>query len=196
MRIFLVSGLIFSFLAFPLSGRAASDDGKISTKKILEEQAQIVKPGILPDSFFYWADIFSEELRFVFTIGKEKKADYLLIIAAERLAEMKALTEAGINKYTDKLISEHEDAVSNAEKFYAKLKEEGIKKAKGLQADTEKEIYQQEKVVKKELAGAPQKYVEKRDSAVKQVLAWFKKVISHLSWKKGEIEKQEAQMSE
>src|SRR3989338_4867590 len=66
-----------------------------AAKSFLEEKAAIIEPGVMPDSFWYWADIFSEEIQFLFTVGKESKGDFMINVAKERLAEMKKLSEAG-----------------------------------------------------------------------------------------------------
>ncbi len=87
---------------------------------LLEEE---VSAGILPNSFWYWADIFGEELRFVGTIGKKNRADFLLDKARERLAEIKTLTMLGITSYTDELLKDQEKKVEHATKLYADLGE-------------------------------------------------------------------------
>ena len=173
-----------------------AEDGNFDSRQLLEEKTQIVKPGVLPDSFFYWGDKFGEELKFVFMVGKEKKADYLIELAAERLAEQKTLSENGINKYADQLTTQYDGYIQMANKLLAELKERAPIEARELQEKTEKEIFTQEKVIKKELKNAPVEYVKQRDSIIGQIGAWFSGVLSHLKWKKGEIEKMEVQMSE
>ena len=60
-------------------------------------------PGVLPNSFWFWADEFSEELRFFFTPGDENKVRYLQTTMAERQAEKDALNTDGITKYNDEI---------------------------------------------------------------------------------------------
>jgi len=196
MRAYLIAiSLVLLGIACSITPVFAEGSG-VNTRKVLEEPAQIIKPGILPDSFFYWTDKFGEELKFVFMIGKEKKADYLIQLAAERLAEQRALSEAGITKYADQLTTQYDGYIQMAEKMLAELREQSIIEAKELQLTTEKEIFTQERVVKKELAKAPAEYAKQRDSVINRIGAWFGGVLSHLKWKKGEIEKMEVQMSE
>lgn len=59
--------------------------------------------GVLPNSFWFWADEFSEELRFFFTPGGQNKVNYLLKNMAERQAEKDALNAQGIAKYNDRI---------------------------------------------------------------------------------------------
>jgi len=59
--------------------------------------------GILPDSFWFFADEFGEELRFVFIWGKENKLKYLDGTMNERAAEKAVLNLDGQNDYDDAL---------------------------------------------------------------------------------------------
>lgn len=166
------------------------------SQKFFEEETAIVEPGVLPNSFWYWADIFSEELQFVFTVGKENKANLLLDIAEERLAEMKVLSEQGVTKYAERLTTKHEESINKAKDFAEEVREDGWEKVQEQQTALEKEIYQQEKQVKKEIVNAPGEYYEKRDGFIGSITSGFREVLSHLKWKKGEIAEQEAEMSE
>jgi hypothetical protein len=60
-------------------------------------------PGVLPNSFWFWADEFSEELRFFFTPGDQNKVNYLKTTMAERQAEKDALNVQSITKYNDEI---------------------------------------------------------------------------------------------
>ena len=162
----------------------------IDTQKFLEQEVAIIEPGVLPNSFWYWGDMFGEQLRFIFTVGKEKKADYLIDIAKERLAEMKILSEAGINKYSDDLLNTYDDEIAKAEKFYKELREQGLLKGQELQVETEKQILLNEVKIKKELKSAPDTIEVKQRQLVGAVGAWFKQVLSHLSWKREAIKVQ------
>jgi len=173
---------------------AEEESKTIDTQQLLEEELAIIEPGVLPNSFWYWADIFAEEIKFLFTVGKEHKADFLMETAKERLAEMQALSEAGITKYADRLLSENEEAIANAQKFYKQVKEEGFEKAKEYQEDTEREILRKEYKLKGELKNAESTYLEKQESVASRVGGWLKGVVSHLSWKRGEIQEQRSEM--
>lgn len=174
----------------------ASETEVSPTKQLLEGKAAIVKPGVLPDSFWYWADIFSEQLQFVFTVGKEKKADVLLDLAEERLQEMRALSEKGISDYAEKLMTENEDMLNRAQTFYDEVKERSITEAKELQENTEMTILKKEKVVDKELRQAPQTYEKKQKEYWAKTMEWFRKVLSHLRWKKGNIQEKANELND
>lgn len=185
--------LVVLFLCLPAGLVAAvEDEGKIDTKKFLEEKAKIIEPGVLPNSFWYWADIFSEEIRYLFVMGKESKGEYLIGLAEERLAEMRELSEAGITKYAEKLISKHEESIKKAEALFKEAQVKGWEKIQTEQTKLEKEIYYQETQLKKQAKQAPQQYEKSRDSVIAEVGAWLKTVISHLSWKRGQIREQES----
>ena len=176
--------------------QAQSEVSDSKSKIFLEEKAAVIEPGVLPDSFWYWADIFSEEVQFLLTVGKESKGDFLLGVAEERLAEMKKLSEEGINNYADDLTSKHEVAITKAQELLAKAKTKGLEEIKEGQIDLEKKILLQENEMKKQAKGAPKKYDEITNQAFNRVSGLFKTALSHLSWKKTEIKKQKAELFE
>ena len=185
--------IITAVLVLPIGFAGAADGGgKIDTKKFLEAEAKIIEPGVLPNSFWYWADIFSEEIRYLFIVGKESKGEYLITLAEERLAEMRQLSEEGITKYAEKLIGKHEESIKKAEALFKDAKVKGWEKIQAEQTELEKEIYYQETQLKKQAKQAPQQYENGRDGVIAQIGTWLRTVISHLSWKRGEIQKQES----
>lgn len=202
MKFFLFSFVIISLVFLPIANVFAADNNetmeaaKSETQKFMEEDAAIIEPGVLPNSFWYWADIFTEEIRYIFTVGKEKKADYLILLAEERLAEMKALTEVGITTHTEQLLTKYETHIRKAEDLYRKLRTEGVEQLKEKQEELEYEILETEYDLDKELRQVPKKYEEKRDSFVGSVMAGFRKILNHLSWKKEEIDDQRATFEE
>lgn len=173
---------------------ASPENNNFSSQEFLEKDVAIIEPGVLPNSFWYWADRFAEEINFLIKVGKEKKADFLMEIAKERLAEMKKLSEEGINNYADELLTEHEETVTKAQKFYEEVRQEGIERAKELQEDTEREILRKEQVLKKELGNAEQTYLEKQDGFAKRIGSWMRKIVGHLSWKREAIQEQRSEM--
>lgn len=194
-RILIFAVLIFLAAAVGVS-TAETEAPSSKTKKFIEEEAAIVEPGILPNSFWYWADVFSEEAKFLFTVGRESKGEYLIKLAEERLAEMKALSEKGITKYAEQLLSKHEAYVQQAEKFYQATQKEGIEKVKEMQVDLEKEILKQEKELKGQAKVAPRKYEQARDKAIAEIGKWFKKILSKLSQKRSQILEEKAKYAE
>ncbi|MFA6536785.1 MAG: DUF5667 domain-containing protein [Patescibacteria group bacterium] len=175
---------------------SAEEPKKIDTKKLLVDEAKIIKPGVLPDSFWYWSDIFGEQLVFVAKVGKEKKGEYLLDLAEERLAEMRSLSEKGVAKYTEELLSRHQEEVSKAEEFLAEAKGLTVEEFKKQQLELEKEILRQEKNIKREALQAPTKYEKGQTTMFGSLKNWLAKVTGHLSEKKVNIEQTEAQMYE
>lgn len=173
---------------------AEEETTSFDSQKFLEEDVAIIEPGVLPNSFWYWGDIFAEEIKFLFTVGKEKKADFLMETAKERLAEMQKLSEEGITKYADRLLMENEDAVANAQKFYQEVKKEAPEKLKEYQEDTEREILRKEYKIKGELQNAEANYLKKQESVASKVGGWLKGVVSHLSWKRDKIQEQRSEM--
>lgn len=195
LSIAVMVAMLFLFVSADVFlAQAEASDSK--SKTFLEEKAAVIEPGVLPDSFWYWADIFSEEIEFLFTVGKKSKGDFLIQVAQERLAEMKKLSEDGINNYADDLTSKHEAAIKKANELLAEVKEKGLEKLKEGQIDLEKQILLQENEMKKQAKVAPKKYDEVTNQAYKRVSSLFKTVLSHLSWKKSEIKTQKAELFE
>ncbi|MBT4722391.1 hypothetical protein HN958_03005 [Candidatus Falkowbacteria bacterium] len=166
------------------------------TQQYLEEETKVIEPGVLPNSFWYWADNFSEEIKYVFTIGKEKKADFLLDLAEERLAEMKALSENGINKYMDDLMVRHDKHISRAEELYQKYREDLKVKAAETQENLEYEILDNEYKLKAEINQLPVKYKKAEKGVWSKTKSFMGDLVSHLSWKKGEVSEKRATFEE
>ena len=192
----IISFLILVCFVFSVQVNAQENSEKFRSQKFLEDDAKIIEPGVLPNSFWYWGDIFEEEIRYVFTIGKEKKADYLILLAEERLAEMKTLSEAGITKYTERILSKYEIHIRKAEELYEKLKMDGAAKVKEKQEELERGILENEYKIKKELKQFPDNYIEKRDSFIGKIMYGFRQIKDHLTGKRQKIEDQRAGFEE
>lgn len=87
------------------------------------------KPGILPDSPFYFLKSWSESIGTFFTFGGVAKAERLLNLSKKRLAEAKALSTKGKPALVEKTIKRYQDQWINA---LTKARET---KAKGLDTD-------------------------------------------------------------
>lgn len=170
--------------------------GEFNSQKFLEEDTAIIEPGILPNSFWYWADLFAEQLKFVFLVGKENKADYLIQLSEERLSELRALSEAGINNYASYIMQKYEQHISRANQYYEQIREEAPAKLKEVQDNLEYQILEQEYDLKDQLNQVPDKYQETRDATVNSIWYKFKQFVSHLTWKKGEIDNKRAEFEE
>ncbi|MFH0779646.1 MAG: DUF5667 domain-containing protein [Parcubacteria group bacterium] len=179
-----------------VSAAEAAKSGAYSIQKLVEEKAGILKPGVLPNSFWYWADIYGEQIGFLFTFAKENKIDYLIGEAGERLAEMKQLSDAGITKYADDLLKRHDGEVKLASELLQQLRDESAAKAEEAQKNLEKRILFEQSDLERRAAEAPSEYDKGVDKAVGSVISWMKNVVSHLNWKRGEITKQKAELSE
>jgi hypothetical protein len=169
---------------------------QFSSQQYLEDEVKIIEPGLLPNSFWYWSDRFAEETKYLFTFSKEKKADFLIEIAEERLAEMKALSEKGITSYVDRLLTKHEHHIKKAEELYNELLEDGKIKAEEYQDQLETEILETEYDIRRELNKAPKTYEKKRDGALGWIKYQLGKLTSHLGTKKTEISNERAGYTE
>ena len=156
----------------------------------------MVKPGVLPNSFWYWADIFYEEVQYVFSFSQEDKLNLLLNDANERLEEMRSLSEQGITKYNDELNVKYEGYIKKAQELFEKLKKEAPEKLSKYQGDLEKEILRQEYELKRQAKKAPAVYEKTTNDLAGGLLSNFKKVLDHLSWKRQQISLQRAEMTE
>ncbi len=174
----------------------AQTNGDFSSKKFLEEDTAIIEPGVLPNSFWYWSDVFAEELKFVFLVGKERKADYLIELSEERLAELRELSETGINNYAGYLMKKYEQHIGRANEYYEQIKEDAPQKLKEVQENLEYEILEQEYDLKDQLNQVPDKYKEKRDTTVDSIWYKFKQFVGHLTSKKGDIDNKRAEFEE
>jgi len=185
--------IIFCFVPCLHPLRAAVAENEIidsSSQVLLENDLQIIKPGVLPSSFWYWSDIFGEEIRYLFTIGGDNKAGYLVDMADERLAELRELTHEGINDFNDQLKDKYGSYIDKAEQMVGKAKVDSIIKAKEMQVELEKEILHQESQLKNQAKNAPKQYDKTLSGAVSKIGAWFGTVLEHLSWKRKEIKNQ------
>ena len=186
----IVVSFVFASMIFAPSLVFAQDNSGSGSQKLMEEDLAIIKPGILPNSFWYWTDIFSEEIRYIFTVGRENKFDYLILLADERLAEMQTLSEEGITKYSDQLMTKHEVHISRAKDLYEAMVEDGTIKAKEFQGDFEKEILTNEYKLTNKLKAVPKQYQEGNKTIAQKVKTWFGGILSHLSSKRTEIQDQ------
>lgn len=145
---------------------------------VLAQVAELPDPGLTPDSPFYFLERISEGIGTFFTFGNLKKAERYTTLAAERIAEAKAVVEKGkpeaakiaLKRYNDQL----EKALNEAEK--AKAKGENIEKVtETLARATSKHLTVLERVLEKvpEVAkGAITRALEKsKDGHIKALKA-------------------------
>lgn len=89
-----------------------------------QENSGLPKPGLTPDSSFYFLDIVSEKINLFFTFNPVRKIQKSLSYAAERLAEMKIM--ASKNKYeaVETAITGYEEKLNIASEQVNRIKED------------------------------------------------------------------------
>ncbi|MFH1714005.1 MAG: DUF5667 domain-containing protein, partial [Candidatus Nealsonbacteria bacterium] len=94
---------------------------------VLAQETELPDPGMTPDSPFYFLEIIAEEVGTFFTFGDLKKAERHAALAAERLAEAKAVVEEGKSELAEKTLERYEmqlnNSIARAEKAMAKGKD-------------------------------------------------------------------------
>ena len=80
-------------------------------------QEELPDPGITPDSWLYGLDRAIESLQKIFTFAPEAKARLALQLAAERLAEAKAMAEARKPELAVGVASDYEAELKEAETY-------------------------------------------------------------------------------
>jgi len=93
---------------------------------VLAQETELPNPGLTPDSPFYFLETIIEEIGIFFTFGDLKKAERYATLAAERLAEVQAMSEKGKHKFIEKTLQRYEKqlnkSIARAEKAQAKGK--------------------------------------------------------------------------
>ncbi len=98
--------------------------------QISAQDTELPSPGLLPDSPFYFLEIIVEEIGNFFTFGDLKKAERYAALAAERLAEAKAVAEKGKPEFVEKTLARYENQFNNsiARAKKAQTKDQNIEK--------------------------------------------------------------------
>ncbi len=81
---------------------------------VFAQETGLPDPGLTPDSPFYFLERVSEAIGTFFTFGDLKKAERYTALAAERLAEAKAMGEQGKQKLVEKTLKRYEDQLVKA----------------------------------------------------------------------------------
>ena len=82
--------------------------------QVSAQEADLPSPGLLPDSPFYFLEMIAEEIGTFFTFGDLKKAERYAVLAAERLAEVKAVVEKGKPEFAEKTLARYENQLNNS----------------------------------------------------------------------------------
>lgn len=91
-----------------------------------QTETELPSPGLTPDSPFYFLERISEGIGTFFTFGDLKKAERHAALAAERIAEARAVVEKGKAELAEKTLERYKKQLNNsiarAEKAQAKGK--------------------------------------------------------------------------
>lgn len=93
---------------------------------VLAQATELPDPGLTPDSKLYFLERIGESIRIFFTFGDLKKAERYANLAAERLAEAKAVVEKGKSDLAEKTLKRYQEhlakSIARAEKAQSKGK--------------------------------------------------------------------------
>ena len=81
---------------------------------VLAQETELPDPGLTPDSPFYFLEIIAEEIVTFFTFGDLKKAERYATLAAERLAEARAVVEKGKPEFVEKTMKRYETQLNRS----------------------------------------------------------------------------------
>jgi hypothetical protein len=90
---------------------------------VLDENGEVVSPGTLPDSPFYWLTLLIEKLEVILTFDPVEKTQLLEEQALERIAEAQALIEEGDTYEAESALQAYTEKVIEAQAFIATLAE-------------------------------------------------------------------------
>lgn len=86
----------------------------LTTAIAVAQEEELPDAGTTPDSALYGLDKAFERIGLALTFNKATKAEKRLEIAAERLAELKEMTDKGKPEYSDDLAEEYENNIKEA----------------------------------------------------------------------------------
>jgi len=90
---------------------------------VLDENGEVVEPGTLPDSPFYWLTTLIEKLQVILTFDPVEKTELLEDQALERIAEAGVLIEKGDSEQAEGALKAYSEKVAEAQAFVALLAE-------------------------------------------------------------------------
>ncbi len=122
MKIALLT-LFILMISLPIPAIAETKSNK--SRGIEAELAE--EAGILPTSFWYWADIYAEELKFSFSFGVKSKIKYLEKVKAERESEIRLLDLRGDDRYEEHLLEKKEAMEEMLSGMKKKLEQDELK---------------------------------------------------------------------
>jgi len=92
---------------------------------ILAQETELPKPGLTPDSPFYFLDTLGEKIGMFFTFGAEKKIKKAIKYAEEKLAEVKVMVEKNKTKALERATQKYQKFIGLANTKTTENKERG-----------------------------------------------------------------------
>ncbi len=92
---------------------------------VLAQQAELLSPGLTPNSPFYFLDTLGEKLGMFFTFGDLKKAEKAMQYAEEKLAEAKLMAEKNKIQAMEKANQKYQEFLGLANRKTQEAKERG-----------------------------------------------------------------------
>ncbi|WP_042331629.1 DUF5667 domain-containing protein [Desulfosporosinus orientis] len=99
----------------------SSDTGDEDIPPAVDENGDVVAPGTLPDSPFYWLTTLIEKLQVALTFDPEKKTELLEEQALERMAEASAMIAKGDTEEAEGALTAYSEKLTQAQAFLASL---------------------------------------------------------------------------
>jgi len=94
------------------------------TVGVSAQETELPDPGLTPDSPFYFLERVMEEIGSFFTFGDLNKAERHTVLAAERLAEAKAVVEKEKPEFVEKTLARYENQLNKGIAMAEKAMEE------------------------------------------------------------------------
>jgi len=184
--------LLLIFLFTPLAGLAGSEDffEGVAEEFGLEE----VDPGVLPDSFWYWSDVFVERAQSFLILSKQQRVDYILETSDEKLAEAEVMLHENMPTDAQKALQQYDYNIARAEQVFYDAIQDGIVFTKETQDEFETAILVHERAVESALLQIPPRTMYGMNISYDAIVNWFNKFLAHLKWKKEQIEVKQASL--
>jgi hypothetical protein len=155
-----------------------------------------VPAGILPSSFWYWLDVSAERVRAFLTLSKEAKVNYLLSIADEKISEAQKMVENDLPDDATIALEQYDYDIARAQQIFADAIEDGKTFAQETQTRLEEAILLHEKMVKLSILQIPDVAMSGMNTIYDTVSDWFNQLLTHLKWKRAQIEVKQSALTD
>lgn len=184
--------LLLIFLSAPLASMAGSED---FFEDVTEEFGlEDVDPGVLPDSFWYWTDVVVERVQSFLILSKQKRVDYILETADEKLAEAEIMLHDNMPTDAKKALQQYDYNIARAEQVFYDAIKEGIVFTQETQDEFETSILIHERAVESALLQIPPRTMYGMNVSYDAIVDGFNKFLVHLKFKKAQIEMKQASL--